>query len=292
MKGKKIWTSDELMSKRSSPLGFEGILYKIVTHGNFLQMSHDERQGLLKYLPYMDRTTEALPEGLCRQELLKQMGTFQDILRAGQFEPGVSDQIRTIMQEQEAEQKNEYNEEIKLFQRTDHPQQEGEPEPETDTKEKEKEKKRKEEEATRTVRGDTSKGEREKEGKRREERKEPEQIGVVKRRRKEGDQKEEAEKRKEREGMGETEKQGNVREESNKDQGYGQRKGCELLGGVSAGERIYVGIIFGNYMNKWSRDGVEEVRCDRRSVLGNPFLMGVDGRDDRERDNVCNVMRN
>jgi hypothetical protein len=40
------------------------------------------------------------------------------------------------------------------------------------------------------------------------------------------------------------------------------------------------------------KDDVKEVKCDRRSVLGNPFLMGVNGKDGSKREQYAMHMQN
>ena len=99
-------------------------------------MTHDEQQKLIKELPHIDQTAEAMPRVFSRVEVLSQMETVRDMLKEGQLSPGMADQIQDGAQEQKAEQENamtECNEDVKVSQRTNHPQQEGKIELETNT---------------------------------------------------------------------------------------------------------------------------------------------------------------
>ena len=74
---------------------------------------------------------------------------------------------------------------------------------------------------------------------------------------------------------------------TNKDQGLDQRSVSELVCVVGANKHSDLCLKFGNLAHRVPKDDVEEVTCDRSSVLGNPFLMGRSGKDDSKRDAVC-----
>ena len=48
------------------------------------------------------------------------------------------------------------------------------------------------------------------------------------------------------------------------------------------------GMVIGN-LAQGAREVMEEVRCDRKGKLGNPFLMGESGKEEAKREAVCNA---
>ena len=139
-KGQKIWKPEELMSNKDSPLGREVDLHKVVSYENFSQLSHDEQQPLLKYLPPVDRTPKALPASLRSPNMSAETRAFQQMLKKGAFDPRTAGRIQARVKKQEAKQEEakqkataDYNEELAVFQRTIGAKQASKPEPEPHT---------------------------------------------------------------------------------------------------------------------------------------------------------------